>query len=235
MIELYGFASVNVMKIRIMLEELDLNYEYRAINVFAAEQFTEEFTNLNPNNRVPVIIDTDGPEGPITIFESGAILIYLAQKYGRFLSNKPADLYSTLQWLMFQMASVGPMIGQLNHFLRSAPPGNDYAHGRYATEAKRIFDVLERRLAQSEFLGCSDYSIADIATFPWVRLYDVNKIEISHLPNVNRWLNVLSARPAVAKVLDYWPALLAADQERKDTAKEVDLDRLFGRGKFLRA
>ncbi|RUZ70228.1 glutathione S-transferase family protein [Mesorhizobium sp. M7A.F.Ca.US.006.01.1.1] len=235
MMELYGLSSPNVMKVRIILEELDVPYNHTYIDIFAGAQYTEEFGKLNPNRKVPVLVDPDGPGGPITIIESGAILIYLAQKYDRFLPKSPTDYYGTIQWLMFQMASVGPMFGQTNHFLRTAPAGNDYSRDRYVTESKRIFDVLDERLSESEFLGCNEYSIADIATYPWARYYEPNNIDISKLKNLQRWLDQIGQRPVVANVVAYWPALRAVDDHKKETADVKHIDKLYGRGQFSRA
>src|ERR1700733_141200 len=170
MINLYGTGSPNVVKVCIALEELGLPYEVSPVDVFSREQFDPNFLKLNPNAKVPVIVDSDGPGGkPYTCFESGAILLYLAEKVGKFLSKDVAIKFDEIQWLMTQMSTVGPMFGQFVHFQRFAPPGNDYSKSRYMTQTIRAFEAIERRLGGHAYLGGTHYSIADMATFPWSR------------------------------------------------------------------
>ena len=169
MIDLYGCGSPNVLKILLMLEETELPYRLHAVNVHAGEQFREEFLALNPNAKVPVIVDHDMTSGPHAVFESGAILYYLAEKTGRFLGHTHVERSACMQWLTWQVAGVGPMFGQALHFQFVAPDGNEYARRRYLTEVKRLYDVAERRLAQSQWLAGDDYTIADMAAWPWLR------------------------------------------------------------------
>lgn len=198
MIELYTWQTPNGRKISIMLEECGLRYNVHPVNLGKGEQHTPEFTALNPNNKIPVIIDSDGPDGlPITLMESGAILIYLAGKTGRFLPAGTRDKYKALEWLMFQMGSVGPMFGQLHVYLKLAEPPQ-YSLERYSKERYRLYGVLDRRLGEVEYLA-GEYSIADIATYPWVARHTFHKTDLTQYPNVKRWFDVLSARPAVAR------------------------------------
>lgn len=193
------------MQIGVALEEMGLPYEPHTINIGKQETYTEEFKALNPNSKIPVIVDPDGPDGkPITIFESGAILLYLAEKSGRFLSKDPHHKWETIQWLMFQMAGVGPMFGQYGHFVRFAKDKCDhpYPADRYGNEAKRLLGVIESRLQGREFLVDNGYSIADMATFPWIRyarnVYE-EKLEFHRFPNTSAWVDRCYARPASAK------------------------------------
>lgn len=233
MIDFYAMGSPNVVKIYIALEELGLPYTVHPVDVFANRQFSDDFLKLNPNAKVPVIVDRDGPEGaPYTVFESGAILIYLAEKTGRLLATKGAARYDSLQWLMVQMTGLGPMSGQLVHFVRFAGPGNDYALDRYRTQVRTVYRTLERRLGEGPYLGGGEYSIADIATFPWARMTDMflGDAKAEH-PNLLRWLEKIAARPAVVR------ALAAADEVRgkvsaADKVTAEQLDRIFGRGRF---
>ena len=232
MIDFYVLTSPNVQKIFIMLEELAAPYRTIPVDVWKGEQFKPEFVKLNPNAKIPVIVDHDGPGGkPYTVFESGAILMYLADKADRFLPAEPAKRYEVIQWLMIQIASVGPTFGQVVHFTRFAPPGNDYSKSRYMTEMLRLYELLERRLGQAPYLGGDEYSIADIATFPWTRNHDMFGVKWSERPNLARWFDAVSARPAVKK------ALMAVDaiKSSRDTASEEDRDRIFGRGRYARA
>src|ERR1700726_4475292 len=170
MIDFYALTSPNVQKIHIMLEECALPYKEHFVDVWKGDQFKPEFLKLNPNGKIPVIVDHEGPGGrPYTVFESGAILVYLADKTGQFLAKDGPARYDALQWMMVQMTTVGPMFGQYVHFMRFAPKGNDYSLNRYRTQVRRVLEVLEGRLAAVPFLGGQDYSIADIATFPWAR------------------------------------------------------------------
>src|SRR6185437_3749431 len=214
MIELYGMGSPNVVKVYIALEELGLAYNVRPVDVFSGQQFDAEFLAKNPNAKVPVIVDSDGPGGkPYTCFESGAILLYLAEKTGRLLPADKAARYDAIQWLMTQMSTVGPMFGQFVHFVRFAPAGNDYSKSRYQTQAYRVTEVINQRLAGNTYLAGSEYSIADIATYPWMRnVPALMGAEVAaKFPNVTRWVNAINERPAVKK------ALAAVEEVRANT------------------
>jgi GST-like protein len=196
MIELFTAATPNGWKVSIMLEEIGLPYTVHPINLLEGQQKEPWFLRINPNGRIPAIID--GDEQGFAVFESGAILIYLAEKTGRLL---PADLRGrseVIQWLMFQMAGIGPMQGQANVFFRYAPEKIDYAIERYQSETTRLYRILDRRLADREFIA-GDYSIADIATWPWVRIHAWAGVETDDMPHLNRWLETMAARPACIK------------------------------------
>ena len=200
MIDLYTFTTPNGRKASIMLEEVGLPYRAHVIHIGRGEQFTPEFVAINPNSKIPAIVDSDGPDGaPISVFESGAILIYLAEKTGRFLPADARGRTVVMEWLMFQMASVGPMFGQANHFVKAAPEDIPYAKQRYLTEMHRLLAVLDRRLGVAEYLA-GDYSIADMATYPWVlSAATFTGEDLSPYANVLRWMEAVGARPAVAK------------------------------------
>jgi len=235
MIQLYAMGSPNVIKIYLALEEMGLPYEVRPVDVFGGEQFRSEFVNLNPNAKVPVIHDPNGLGGPRTVFESGAILIYLAEKTGMFLPSAPAARYEVLQWLMVQMTGLGPMSGQLVHFMRFAPPGNDYSRSRYATQVRRVYEALDKRLAGNAFLGGSAYSIADIATFPWTRYAEVLLgADRQNYPNVLRWHDAVAARPAAQRAIAQ-EAAVRARTTQFDKADAETVDRMMGRGKYALA
>ena len=198
MIDLYTWPTPNGFKASIMLEEVDLPYNVHAINILAGDQFESDFLEISPNNRIPAIVDPDGPGGEtLSLFESGAILMYLAERTGKFMPTEPQDRYAVIQWLMFQMGGAGPMFGQANHFRKYAPDKIDYAVERYSNEAERLYGVMDRRLADAEFLA-GTYSIADMACFPWVRSYEKygdNLLE--KFPDLKRWMDTIEARPAV--------------------------------------
>ncbi len=200
MITLYTWSIPNGRKVSIALEELGLSYEVRPVDITHREQYKPDFLELSPYNKVPVIVDSDGPEGkPITVIESGAILIYLAGKTGKLL---PVDLRTRLeaiQWLMFQMGNVGPMLGQAHHFLRFAPEVIPYAIERYSRMAMRIYAALNTRLTDREWLAGGEYSIADIATFPWIARHDWQGMDLKRFPEVKRWFAAIEARPAVQR------------------------------------
>ncbi|HCZ49802.1 MAG TPA: glutathione S-transferase [Gammaproteobacteria bacterium] len=202
MIDLYMWPTPNAHKVTLFLEETGLPYRTVEVNIGAGDQFKPEFLAIGPNNKMPVIVDSDGPDGrPISVFESGAILIYLAEKTGRFLPADPRGRCEVLQWLMFQMGGLGPMLGQAHHFLRYAPEKIPYAMDRYRNEAGRLYGVLDKRLADRAYVA-GDYSIADMAIFPWTRLHEGQEQDITQFPNVKRWLDAIYARPAVARGLD---------------------------------
>ena len=199
MIELWSWPTANGQKVQIALEELALPYRTVAVDIMAGDQFKPEFLDITPNHRIPAIIDTDGPQGRIELFESGAILVYLAEKAGRLIPERPAARYVCLQWLMFQMSGVGPMFGQYNHFATHSPEEIPYAIDRYATEVRRLYGVLEKRLSTAEYLAGHEFSIADVATFPWARSPEKRDIDFAEFPSVARWHDAIAARPAVER------------------------------------
>ena len=197
MIDLYTWTTPNGRKVSIMLEECGLPYRVHAVNIGAGEQFKPEFLAITPNNRIPAIVDPEGPEGkPLPLFESGAILIYLAEKTGRFYPQK--NKYIVLQWLMFQMGGVGPMFGQAHHFMRAKKDEIPYGSERYGAEAKRLYSVLDKRLSQAAYLA-DEYSIADIATYPWVARHEWHRVDLAGFPAVKRWYDTIGARPAMVR------------------------------------
>jgi len=198
MIQLYTWATPNGKKVSVMLEEVELPYEVHPINIAKGDQLKPEYLAINPNNKIPAIIDTDGPGGkPLKLFESGAILMYLAEKTGKFLPQEMAKRYEVIQWLMFQMGGVGPMFGQANYFYRLEEKV-PFAIERYYKEAIRLYKVLEQTLGQRSYLA-GDYSIADIATYPWVGRHDGHNVKLEEFPNVKRWFETISQRPAVKR------------------------------------
>ena len=199
MIELYSAATPNGQKIHIMLEEVGLAYRVEWVDIAKGEQFKPEFLKISPNNKIPAIVDHDGPDGrPVTVFESDAILLYLAEKTGRFLPSAPRARLEVLQWLFWQIGGFGPMLGQAHHFNAYAPERIRYAMDRYTNEAGRLYSVLDRRLAGRDYVA-GDYSIADMAIFPWCRLYERQGLRIEDFPHVMRWFETVAARPAVAE------------------------------------
>jgi GST-like protein len=200
MIELYTWGTPNGRKVSIMLEECALPYRVHKIDIGKGEQFTPEFVAINPNSKIPAIVDPQGPDGrPMSLFESGAILVYLAGKTGRFLPSSVRGKYEALQWLMFQMGGVGPMFGQAHHFLRAAKEPVPYGIERYGKETRRLYGVMDQHLAGTPFLAAREYSIADIATYPWVARHEWHKVELGEFPNVKRWFETIGRRPAVAR------------------------------------
>ena len=223
MIDLYTWPTPNGHKIHIMLEETGLPYRVHPIDIGAGDQFKPEFLRISPNNKMPAMVDSDGPDGkPMSLFESGAMLLYLASKTGKFLPQDIRDRWSTLQWLMFQMGGVGPMLGQAHHFLGYAPEKIEYAMKRYSNEANRLYGVMDRRLAESKFIACDEYTIADMAIMPWLRFPERQGVDIADYPRVQKWRDGIAARPAVQRGL-----AVLADRRRPlmdDKAKEM----LFG-------
>jgi len=211
-IELFTAETPNGWKISIALEEMGLPYTWRHIRLSEQEQKQDWYLALNPNGRIPTIIDHDNDD--FVVFESGAILIYLAEKCGKFLPADPKGRSHVIQWLMFQMAGVGPMMGQANVFYRYAPEKIPYAIERYQREVRRLFEVLDRQLSRNEYLA-GDYSIADIATFPWVRGYDWSGVSIDGLDNLRRWLDAIAARPAVQRGLEIPPRVDLGEGDRE--------------------
>jgi GST-like protein len=195
MIDLYTFTTPNGRKASIMLEEVELPYNVHKIDITKGDQFTLEFVAINPNSKIPALIDQDTG---ITVFESGAILIYLAEKVGKLLPTNDKERFQVLSWLMLQMGSVGPMFGQLNHFKKFAPEKIPYAIERYEKETLRLYSVLDKQLAEREFI-CGDYSIADIATYPWVTIHEWQGLTLDSHPNLKRWVETVQQRPAVER------------------------------------
>jgi GST-like protein len=234
MIDLYALTSPNVQKIYLMLEETKLPYKEHFVDVWKSEQYNPDFIKINPNGKIPAIVDHDGPGGkPITIFESGAILMYLAEKTGKFLPKDLAKKYEVLQWLMIQMTGVGPNFGQLFHFKMFAPKDKDnsYSLARFQTEVKRLYEVMEKRLGQVPYLAGDDYTIADMATFPWTRQHDFHGVKWEDHPNLARWFKSIDERPAVKAAL----AKIGAIKSNRDTATDDQKDRFFNRGKYAMA
>jgi GST-like protein len=201
MIELYTWSTPNGRKVSIMLEECALPYNVRKINIGTnTEQFAPDYLKINTNGKIPSIVDPDGPEGkPYAMMESGAILIYLADKTNKFLPKSGRGRYDVLQWLMFQMGSVGPMFGQAHHFMRAKKDEIPYGSERYGNEAKRLYGVMDGQLGRNKYLAGAEYTIADIATYPWVARHEWHRVELGDYPNVRRWYEALGARPAVTK------------------------------------
>ena len=220
MIDAYSWATPNGHKVHIMLEECGLAYKAHPINIGKGEQFAPDFLKISPNNKIPAIVDSDGPDGkPISLFESGAILIYLAEKTGKFLSKVPRGRYATLEWLMFQMGGVGPMFGQAHHFRNYAPEKLDYAIKRYTNEAGRLYGVMNKRLGESPYLAGDEYSIADIAVWPWTRSIANQGQSIDDFPNFKRWFQVIEKRAAVQRGIQVLADLRppAFDDKAKET------------------
>ena len=225
MIELYYWPTPNGHKISIALEEMGLPYETKSVNIGAGDQFKPEFLTFSPNNRMPAIIDHDGPNGkPITVFESGAILLYLAEKTGRLLPTNQNERIAVYEWLMWQMGGFGPMLGQAHHFNYYAPEKVDYAMKRYSVEANRLYGVLDRRLAKTKYVAGKVYSIADVAILPWTRTYRRQNVAIEDYPHVAAWREELGSREAVVagmKVGAQW-------REDLKTLNAEDFAKLFG-------
>jgi GST-like protein len=199
MIDLYTWATPNGRKASIMLEECALPYTVHGVNIGKNEQFRPDFLKINPNGKIPAIVDREGPGGaPFAVFESGAILIYLAEKTGTFLPADAAGRSRVLQWLMFQMGGVGPMFGQAHHFLRFAPERIAYGINRYTGEAKRLYGVMNARLGEAAYLA-GEYSIADMATYPWVARHEWHEVDLAAFANVKRWFDAIGQRPAVQR------------------------------------
>jgi GSH-dependent disulfide-bond oxidoreductase len=243
MIDLYGMSSPNVVKITIMLEETGLPYRQHHVNVFAGEQYAPQFLSMSPNNKVPAIVDHAVPGAPLSLCESGAILMYLAEKSGKLLPHAGAARAEVLQWLMVQLCSVGPMFGQMVHFNRYAPAGNDYSAQRYNGEVRRILGVLEQRLATSACLGGAEYSVADIATWPWIRTAQAvtpwlqaedGRDPLQPWPHLSAWFARIGTRAAVQRGAERGDCFLEADQAAFAAADAEAFDRFFNRGRFAR-
>lgn len=223
MITLYTWPTPNGKKISILLEELKLPYKAVPIDIGAGDQFAPDFLKISPNNKIPALVDSEGPDGkPISIFESGAIMIYLAGKTGKFLPKTDRERYDVLQWLMFQMGGLGPMLGQAHHFRLYAPESIQYAIDRYTKEAHRLYGVLDKALEKTGYLAAGQYTIADIACWPWVGSHNNHGVALDQYPNVLRWFNKIAERPAVKK-----GSALFADL-RKPITDEKAKARLYG-------
>jgi GST-like protein len=208
MIDVYSWATPNGHKVHIMLEECGLPYTAHPVNIGAGEQFKPEFLKISPNNRIPAIVDPNGPDGkPIALFESGAILLYLASKTGKFLPKTDRQKYDMLQWLMFQMGGVGPMLGQNHHFRLYAPEKIEYAVNRYTNEAKRLYGVMDRHLSKHKYIAGNSYTIADISIFPWLRNWKNQGIDWADFPHLKKWFDAIEARPAVKRGVEVLASL----------------------------
>ena len=230
MIDLHTWPTPNGFKVSIMLEEVGLPYKVHAVDIGNGDQFKPEFLKISPNNKMPAIVDRDGPGGkPYSLFESGAILMYLAEKTGRFWSQEHPAKYDTMQWLMFQMGGVGPMFGQAHHFRTYAPEQIAYAVDRYTNEAGRLYGVMDRRLGVAEYLAGDAYTIADIATFPWTRSIERQGHSLDDFPNVKRWFTAIDARPAVQRGLQ-----VLADRRKEGPIDEKAREAMFGATQYQR-
>jgi GST-like protein len=228
MIDVYTWATPNGHKVHIMLEECGLPYTVHAVDIGAGDQFEPKFLAISPNNKIPAIVDSDGPDGkPTSLFESGAILLYLAGKTGRFLPDDVRGKYTAVQWLMFQMGSIGPMFGQAHHFRNYAPEKLEYAIKRYTREANRLYAVMDKHLGKVAFFA-GPYSVADIAIFPWTRSYANQGVDLDEYPNVKRWFDTISARPAVQRGVQ-----VLADRRRPITGQK-EREILFGDKQYER-
>ena len=228
MIDVFSWATPNGHKVHIMLEECGFEYKAHAINIGNGDQFGAAFLGISPNNKIPAIVDQDGPAGqPISIFESGAILMYLAQKSGKFMPTEPRAYYAVLQWLMFQMGGLGPMLGQANHFRKYAPEPIEYAIKRYTKEAQRLYRVMDTQLEKTAYLAGDEYSIADIACYPWVRGSQIQGIRMETVPNVKAWFDRITEREAVQRGVK---VLVAPPATPVDEAKRHEM--LFGDAQY---
>ena len=229
MIDVWTWPTPNGHKVHIALEELGLPYNVIPINIGKGDQFKPEFLAISPNHRIPAIVDPDGPGGKrVELFESGAILIYLSEKTGgRLVPTEPVARYTCLQWLMFQMGGVGPMFGQYNHFANYANDKIPYAIERYTNEVARLHRVLDKSLSEAAYLAGDEYSIADIATFPWVRNPERRNIDLSAYPNVKRWHDTIAARAAVQRGV-----AVLAESQRKGAMTDAEKEVMFGKTQF---
>jgi GSH-dependent disulfide-bond oxidoreductase len=228
MIDLYTWSTPNGYKVSIMLEELELPYKVIPIDISKGDQFSDTFLKISPNNKIPAIIDHLGPDlRPFPIFESGAILMYLAEKTGQFMPTETRQRYTVIQWLMFQMGGLGPMLGQNHHFRHYAPESIDYAVNRYTREARRLYEVMDRRLGEVEYLADA-YSIADIACFPWIRPWKRQGQNLDQHPNLKRWFDAIDQRPAVQRGLQVPPVRMDLDRSMDEDTRSI----LFGERQF---
>jgi len=229
MIDVYSWATPNGHKVHIMLEECGLPYRVHPVNIGAGDQFQPEFLKISPNNKIPAIVDPQGPDGaPISLFESGAILLYLAAKTGRLMPASDRGRYEMLQWLMFQMGGVGPMLGQAHHFRIYAPQKIEYAIERYTNEARRLYGVMDRQVAQHRYIAGDEYTIADVAIYPWLRSWQNQGVDWADHPHLKRWFDEIGARPAVIRGVQ-----VLADQ-RKPLVDEKAREMMFGATQYQR-
>ena len=229
MIDVYSWATPNGHKIHIMLEECRLSYRAHPVDIGRGDQFKPEFLAISPNNRIPAMTDSDSPDGkPMSLFESGAILVYLAGKTGKFLGKTDRERYATLQWLMFQMGGVGPMLGQTHHFRIYAPEKIDYAINRYTRETGRLYGVMDKQLGKSAYIAGKSYTIADMAIWPWLRNWKGQGQNMDDFPNLKRWFDSIGERPAVQRGIKVLADL------RKPVMDENDKETLFGATQFAK-
>jgi GST-like protein len=229
MIDLYAWPTPNLHKVTIFLEETGTPYNVIPVDIQRGDQFKPDFLKISPNNKMPALVDSDGPGGqPMPLFESGAILMYLAEKTGKFMPQEMRRRYDVIQWLMFQMGGVGPMLGQAHHFRGYAPEKLPYAIDRYTKEAGRLYSVIDRRLGEAEYLA-NEYSIADMAVFPWIRPYERQGQKLEDYPNLKRWFDALNARPAVQKGL-----AVMADKRRQGPLDDKSREVMFGASQYAR-
>jgi GST-like protein len=230
-IEVYTWPTPNGHKIHIALEELGLPYRAIAVDIAKGDQFRPEFLKISPNNKIPALVDPEGINGKrMALMESGAILIYLADKTGKLMPANARDRLVALQWLVFQMANVGPMLGQVHHFRHYAPEPMPYAIERYTSETKRIYAVLDQRLGDAKYLGGDEYGMADIATFPWLVSWEKQGMVLGEYPSLERWFNAIAERPAVQRGL----AVLSDKIRKPKELSEAERDILFGSKQYER-
>jgi GST-like protein len=226
-IDVYSWPTPNGHKVHLMLEECGLPYRLHPVNIGKGDQFAPDFLAISPNNKIPAITDPDGPDGqPISLFESGAILLYLAGKTGRFLPASDRDRYTVLQWLMFQVGGVGPMLGQAHHFRLYAAEKIPYAIDRYSNEAKRLYGVIDRQLGRKRWIAGDDYTVADMAIFPWLRNWQGQGIQLDDFPALKRWFETIAERPATQRAVK-----LMADL-RKPVHDASEREVLFGKTQY---
>jgi len=230
MIDLYTWPTPNGHKVHIMLEETGMEYRVIPVNIGAGDQFDPEFLKISPNNKMPAIVDLDGPGGKrYSLFESGAILLYLADKSGRFLPTEMAARYQVIQWLMFQMGSIGPMLGQAHHFIGYAPEQLPYAIERYSKEANRLYAVVDKRLQDRSYIAGDDYSIADMALWPWMRHPERQNVEREQYPAFSAWHDKIAGRPAVERAVQ-----VLAEHQRSGPLSEQARQNMFGDAQYQR-
>ena len=230
-IDLYTWPTPNGHKVHIMLEETGLEYKVHPIDIGAGDQFKPEFLKISPNNKMPAMVDRDGPGGkPMALAESGAMLFYLASKTGKFLPQGIRERWQVMQWVMFQMGHIGPMLGQAHHFLQYAPEKIEYAMKRYSNEANRLYGVVDRELQNREWIACNEYTIADIAIFPWLRAPERQGVNIDHYPTLKRWRERIAARPAVKRGVE-----VLADRRRPTPSfSKEQAEVLFGATQYAK-
>ena len=231
MIDLYTWPTPNGHKIHLMLEETGLEYRVHPIDIGAGEQFKPEFLAISPNNKIPAMVDQRGPGGkPLALAESGAMLFYLASKTGKFLPKDVSKRWEVMQWVMFQMGHIGPMLGQAHHFLQYAPEKIEYAMNRYRNEANRLYGVVDRRLEENEWIAGDEYSIADMSIMPWLRFPERQGVEIDDYPNLKNWRDRIAGRPAVKKALE----VLADRRRATPSFSKEQAEVLFGATQYAR-